>query len=94
MKKRTFPSQGGARHKRKTRENTGVVEKISGRHVVRAVQHYVVLRDDGEGGGGGERDVVGNNLKQAIMSSRLQYCHYYLNARVDFCKACSQRGRL
>ena len=63
MNKRPFPSQGGARHKRKTRENTGVVEKISGRHVVRAVQHNVVLRDDGEGGGGGERDVVGNHLK-------------------------------
>lgn len=63
MKKRTFPSQGGARHKRKTSENTSIVEKISGRHVVRAVQHNVVLRDDGEGGGGGEGDVVRNHLK-------------------------------
>ena len=63
MKKRTFPSQSGARHKRKTSENTSIVEKISSRHVVRAVQHNVVLRDDGEGGGGVEGDVVGNHLK-------------------------------
>jgi len=53
-------------------KDTGITEEISGCHIVCAIQHNVILADDGKGGGGSECDVIRHNLFRSTVQMPIQ----------------------